>query len=221
VRATFESAGKTRSSLLVSSLSVSCLLISSLLALCLVLFSLGCSKSSKETSGKSSDKSAGKSSKSAAKAQEELVEVCHYPIDSKEGIITQSGEIDEYVTSDGSGSLCVTVEEFSLEPAVVSLFETGDLDIENATLVYRAQVRAKDVQGQVYLEMWCHFAGRGEFFSRGLMTASTGTTGWVTHETPFFLKAGENPDNVKLNLVIVGKGTAWIDDVRLLKGPLG
>jgi hypothetical protein len=39
-------------------------------------------------------------------------------------------------------------------------------------------------------------------------------------ETPFFLKKGENPDNVKLNLVINGKGTAWIDDIRVLKGPL-
>ena len=33
-------------------------------------------------------------------------------------------------------------------------------------------------------------------------------------------KEGENPDNVKLNLVINGKGTAWIDDIRVLKGPL-
>jgi len=28
-------------------------------------------------------------------------------------------------------------------------------------------------------------------------------------------KKGENPDNVKLNLVINGKGTAWIDNIRL------
>jgi hypothetical protein len=43
---------------------------------------------------------------------------------------------------------------------------------------------------------------------------------WVTQETPFFLKPGENPDNVKLNLVIEGKGTVWIDDISLVKGPL-
>ena len=28
-----------------------------------------------------------------------------------------------------------------------------------------------------------------------------------------------NPSDVKLNLVIEGKGTVWIDDVRLLAGP--
>jgi len=68
--------------------------------------------------------------------------------------------------------------------------------------------------------MWCHFLGRGEFFSRGLVTPLTGTTDWTTQEIPFLLKEGENPDNVKLNLVIDGKGTAWIDDIRLLKGLL-
>jgi hypothetical protein len=40
----------------------------------------------------------------------------------------------------------------------------------------------------------------------------------VTQETPFFLKKGENPNNVKLNLVIDGKGMVWIDDIRLFRG---
>ncbi len=68
--------------------------------------------------------------------------------------------------------------------------------------------------------MWCHFPGRGEYFSKGLMNPLTGTTDWTTEEIPFLLKRGENPDNVKLNLVIDGKGTVWIDDIRLLKGTL-
>jgi len=45
----------------------------------------------------------------------------------------------------------------------------------------------------------------------------TGTTDWTTEETPFFLQKGENPSSVKLNLVINGKATVWIDDIRLLK----
>jgi hypothetical protein len=68
--------------------------------------------------------------------------------------------------------------------------------------------------------MWCHFPGKGEFFSRGLQTALTGSSDWNSQETFFFLKKGENPDNVKLNLVISGKGTVWIDDIHLIKGPL-
>jgi hypothetical protein len=76
------------------------------------------------------------------------------------------------------------------------------------------------VEGRVYLEMLCHFPFKGEFFSKGLIEPLTGTTNWTKVETPFLLKKGENPDNVKLNLVIDGKGTVWIDDIRLLKGAL-
>jgi hypothetical protein len=152
-----------------------------------------------------------------SKAPQEVIELKRFPIDSVEGIITQSGIwFDKQVSSDGNGSLKI----MATEPTVVRLFELGDIDIENARLIYQAKVRTEGVGGQVYLEMWCHFSGKGEFFSRGLQTPLTGTTNWTMEETPFFLKKGENPDNVKLNLVINGKGTAWIDDIRVLKGPL-
>jgi len=154
---------------------------------------------------------------SCSKPSQEVVELKKFPVDSLEGIITRSGvQFDKEVSSDGSGSLKIT----ATEPTAVRLFELGDIDVENARLIYQAKVRTEGVEGQVYLEMWCHFPGKGEFFSRGLQTPLTGSTNWTTEETPFFLKKGENPDNVKLNLVINGKGTAWIDDVRVLRGPL-
>jgi len=156
-------------------------------------------------------------SAACAKKVEQTVELRAYPLDSLDGVVTQDKmSLDTLVSSDGNGSLRVSVSE----PTVVLLFETGDLDIENARLVYGAQVRTEGVQGQVYLEMWCRFPARGEFFSRGLTSPLTGTTNWTTQETSFFMKKGENPDNVKLNLVIDGEGTAWIDDVHLLKAPL-
>jgi hypothetical protein len=146
-----------------------------------------------------------------------VVELRHFSIDNMDGIIARSGvRIDKDISSDGNGSLRVK----SIKPTVVRLFEAGDIDVENARLIYQARVRTENVEGKVYLEMWCHFPGKGEFFSRGLQTPLTGTMEWTTEETPFFLKKGENPDNVKLNLVLNGKGTAWIDDIRLLKGPL-
>ncbi len=152
-----------------------------------------------------------------SKPSTEVVELKKFPIDGMEGIITQSGvQFDKDVSSDGNGSLKIT----ATEPTVVRLFELGDIDVENARLIYQAKVRTEAVEGQVFLEMWCHFPGKGEYFSRGLQTPLTGTTNWTTEETLFFLKKGENPDNVKLNLVINGKGTAWIDDIRVLKGPL-
>ena len=153
-----------------------------------------------------------------SQTSKQVTEIQRFPIDNLQGIITQSEvQIDKQVSSDGNGSLRIT----ATQPKVVRLFEAGDIDIENARLIYQAKVRTENVEGQVYLEMWCHFAGKGEFFSRGLKTPLTGTNEWTTEETPFFLKKGENPDNVKLNLVINGKGTVWIDDIRLLKGPPG
>lgn len=152
-----------------------------------------------------------------AKPSQQAVEIKHYPIDALDGIITQSGvQIDNVISKDGKGSLKIT----AAEPTVIRLFETGDIDIENARLIYQAKVRTEGVQGQVFLEMWCHFPGKGEFFSRGLQSPVSGTTEWTSVETPFFLQKGENPDNVKLNLVINGTGDVWIDDIRLIKGPL-
>ena len=144
-------------------------------------------------------------------------ELRSYPLDDLQGLITQSGvSFDKTISNDGSGSLRIE----ATGPTTVRLFETGDIDIENARLIYQARLRTENVEGRAYLEMWCHFPGKGEFFSKGLMAPLTGTTAWTTVETPFFLKEGENPDNVRLNLVIDGKGTAWIDDIRLLKGAL-
>lgn len=146
-----------------------------------------------------------------------VTELRQYPIDSMDDLITRTGVVvDNEVTSDGTGSLRITVTK----PTTVRLYETGDIDVEDARLTYQAKVRTSGIEGKAYLEMWCQFTGKGEFFSRGLESPLTGTTDWSTEETPFFLKEGENPDNVKLNLVIDGKGTVWVDDIHLFKGPL-
>ena len=147
----------------------------------------------------------------------ETTELRHYPADTMEGIIAASGvQIDNEISSDGGGSLRVT----TTEPSTVRLYETGDIDVENARLIYRAKLRTEEVVGQVYLEMWCRFPGKGEFFSRALHSPLSGSQEWTSQETPFFLKSGENPDNIKINLVVNGRGKAWIDDIRLLKAPL-
>ncbi|MDY6862099.1 MAG: hypothetical protein SV062_03820 [Thermodesulfobacteriota bacterium] len=144
----------------------------------------------------------------------EITEVKHYPVDSMEGIINKSGvQMDKKITSDGKGSLRITTGK----PTTVRLFETGDIDIENARLIYQAKLRSEGVEGQAYIEMWCHFPGKGEFFSRALQSPLSGSNDWTSQETPFFLKKNENPDNIKINLVINGKGIVWIDDIRLIK----
>jgi hypothetical protein len=147
----------------------------------------------------------------------EVTQLYHFSVDDMEGVIGRDAvEFDGEISRDGHGSLKVT----AAEATVVRLFQIRDPDVENACLIYRAWIRTEDVDGRVFLEMWCRFPGRGEFFSRGLHDPLSGTTDWSTRETPFFLKKGENPDLVELNLVLDGKGTVWIDDIGLLKGPL-
>ena len=146
----------------------------------------------------------------------EVIEIGHYPVDDLEGVIMAGCvEFDDAISADGGGA----IRAATTEPTTFRLYETGDIDIEDARLIYQAKLRTSGVDGRVYLEMYCHFPGKGDAFSRGLQTPLTGNTDWVTEEIPFFLREGENPDNVKLNLVIDGSGTAWIDDIRLLKAP--
>jgi len=148
---------------------------------------------------------------------QEPIELKHYPADSLEGIVADSGvEVDHNITSDGNGSLRIAAEE----PTTVRLYETGDLDVENARLIYRAKLRTENVEGQAYVEMLCRFADKGEFFSRALHAPLSGSHEWTSQETPFFLQEGENPDNVKINLVVDGRGTVWVDDIRLVRAPL-
>ncbi len=147
-----------------------------------------------------------------------VTELRRFPLDNLEGVITQSVVmLDKDMSSDGNGSLRIAASG----PTTVRLFEVNDLDVDDARLFYQAKLRTENVDGRVYLEMRCVFSGKGEFFSRGLQSPISGTTDWATEEAVFILKKGEKPDTIKLNLVIDGKGTAWIDDVRLLKGPLG
>ncbi len=143
-------------------------------------------------------------------------EIVHaYPIAGLDGVITRSGvAFDPKITSDGNGSLRLSSKGYT----AFRLFEIEDPDVEGTKLLYRARIRTQNVEGRVYLEMWCRFPGRGEFFSRALETPITGTTEWTSQETPFVLEDGQNPSNIKLNLIVEGPGAVWIDEIVLAKG---
>lgn len=106
------------------------------------------------------------------------------------------------------------------EAQTVRLFEVADPGVEQCMLIYRAKLKTENIKGQAYLEMWCRFPGKGEYFSRGLQNPATGSNDWASYETPFFLKKGEKPDLLKLNIVIKGTGKIWIKDVEVLKATL-
>ena len=154
---------------------------------------------------------------SCSNSSQRSVELKRFPVDSLDGIITRSGaELDEDDSSDGKGSLRIKARN----AATVRLFEVNDLGVENAILTYQAKLRSEDLIGMAYLEMRCHFPDGREFFSSSPRAFLTGTTKWTAMQTLFTLRKGERPDVVKLNLIIEGKGTVWIDDIHLMKGPL-
>ena len=144
-------------------------------------------------------------------------ELKHYPVNDMNGVIGSNEAIIDLENSfDGQGALFIK----SSEPKTVKLYETADIDIEKAVVTYQAQLKAKGLQGRAYLEIYCQFNDKGEFFSRSLKNTISGNSDWVEIQTKFFLKQGQNPDNIKLNLVIEGAGKVWIDDIHLTAQPL-
>ena len=108
----------------------------------------------------------------------------------------------------------------SKEAQTVRLFEVQDPHVEQCLISYKAMLKTEGLAGRAFLEMWCRLPERGEFFSKGLDQAVHGTTDWASYQIPFYLKKGQRPDLIKLNLVIEGTGRVWIKDVQLLKTPL-
>jgi hypothetical protein len=133
--------------------------------------------------------------------------------------------IKRFSTEDSTISRDCVVEDDSWlficeQPQTVNLFEFGNPGIEQCILTYKAQIRTEGLSGRTYLEMWCKFAGKGEYFSKGFNQALTGTNDWAKREIPFLLKKGQKPDVVKLNVAVEGNGKVWIKDIELLKTPI-
>ena len=108
----------------------------------------------------------------------------------------------------------------STESRTVRLFDVKDPGVQQCLVTYRADMKAEKVEGRAFLEMWCSFPGRGEFFSKGLHQTASGTADWARYEIPFYLKRGQTPELIKLNLVVEGRGVVWLKNIELLKTPL-
>jgi hypothetical protein len=154
----------------------------------------------------------------------EVIELKSFPLNNKEElkaifiIDAYTGTemtIDKQISSDGNGSLRIEAPHTT----AVSIFDTGNIDVEKARLICQARLRTENVKGRVYISMECSLPRGEHYCSEAQVPLLTGTTDWTTQETSFLLKKGEKPDNVSLGLIINGEGTVWIDDIRLLKGP--
>jgi len=141
-------------------------------------------------------------------------ELKYFPVNDLNGIITQSGiELDKSISDDGNGSIKIRTSK----PLVIQLYSINNLNVDDTQIIYEANVKSEGISGQAYLEMWCVFKDKGEYFSRGFDSVISGNTDWKTIRTVFQLNKGEMPDQIKLNVVVNGVGTIWIDDIHLSK----
>ncbi|HSI15079.1 MAG TPA: protein kinase [Chthoniobacter sp.] len=133
-------------------------------------------------------------------------------------------ELDESLKNHGAQDPEVVSQRSRLEvraklvaqPRVVRLYEVPNPNVEDCTVLYRAKLMTRNLEGRAFLEMWCRFPGLGEAFSRGLDQTIGGSNDWVSCQIPFFLKKGEKPDLIRLNVVIQGEGEVYARNIELV-----
>ena len=136
------------------------------------------------------------------------------PLDDNAGVLsTEQMVVDKTISADGVASLRVETKE----PLRLHLVEVPLQDLDDTVLQFRAKLRSQNFDGVAYLEMWCRVKGKGEFFSRALHDPLRGDQNWISQQTPFFLQRGQHADLVRLNLVIDGRGSVWVDQLELLQ----
>ena len=138
----------------------------------------------------------------------------YFPCDSMDKVLsTDVVSLDKGFSSDGAGSLKVTVDQ----PSTVRLFEVPAPGAENAKYVYKAKVNVKDLLGDASLQMIIHFKNGGEV---NTYQTTKGPGAWTPMEVFAIVQKGQKPDKVSLNLLVSGTGTCWVDDVHLEQVPL-
>ena len=145
-------------------------------------------------------------------------EIARFPLNSLSELASPDDfTIDTAVTTDTVGSARLD----ATEPIAVTLLELTDLDAQNATLTFEARLRSQDLEGLAHLEMEVYLPEQeAPIRTPGLGRMVSGSTEWGVATTSFYFQPTQQPVAVRLNLVVDGAGTVWVDEVRLLRTPL-
>lgn len=143
----------------------------------------------------------------------DLVEIRQYPIFSLEEMISKSDLVlDEDNSHDRNGSAKIVFDK----DKTVALFETGSLDMAGGSLVCQAWLCTEKLEGSVSLFLSGSLPGRGGFMLK-MPEPISSASDWCQKELTLDLKTGEKPDNIRIGIIAAGKGTVWVDDIRLYK----
>lgn len=150
---------------------------------------------------------------------ERVVEEVSWEQVQKEGRLL-SGEV---VTEASSGLVCLKVVRSASGLVTLPLAVLDTPEITRSDYVLMGQVRYEDVAGEGYLETWNHFGETERYFSRtlapdGVMGVLSGSSGWRPFRLPFFTNDNaKHPSRIEVNLVLPGKGTVYLSELRLVQ----
>ena len=134
--------------------------------------------------------------------------------------ILETGEglaIDPQESTDGGGSLCIEAKE----PRIVRLLEVPVQELPGREIVCAIRMKSLVLRGFAFPEIWVRVPGRDEFTARGTETAIQRSADWQDVIAVLTLPEGAQPDRIRVNLAVEGRGRVWADDVRVTVGPAG
>lgn len=155
----------------------------------------------------------------SAWGSERVVEEVSWERFQKEGHLL-SGEL---MTEENSGLVCLKVIHSSSGPVTLPLAVLEAPQITRSDYALVGQLRYEDVEQEGYLETWNYFGETEKYFSRtlspiGPMGVLSGSSGWRPFRLPFFTNDNaKHPSKIEVNLVLPGKGTVYLSEIRLVQ----
>ncbi|HEY3318866.1 MAG TPA: hypothetical protein VGP72_00110 [Planctomycetota bacterium] len=129
----------------------------------------------------------------------------------------------ELVKDEKLNASVLKLQNTEAKGATYNLATIENPGITRTSYAVSGEVRYDDVAGKGYLEMWSQFPDGSAFFSRtlgetGPMQFISGSSGRRPFSLPFNAAGAKgNPSKLVINLVLPGKGTVWISDMKLIQ----
>jgi len=107
------------------------------------------------------------------------------------------------------------------------LLELTDPGITRPVYAIKGTVRYENVEGDGYLQLDSHFAGKGSFFTksmadRGPLQKISGSSNWRPFVLPFYANSGDQagneivtPEKLTLSVFLPGSGTVYLQNAEL------
>ena len=107
------------------------------------------------------------------------------------------------------------------QPRTITVLTIDAPEVSGSRYEVSGQVRYDEVEGAGYLEMWSHFPGGGQYFSRtlgesGPMMKLQGSSGWRRFTLPFDATGAPGPPTrLVINVTLQGRGVVHLGPLTL------